>query len=228
MQSCRWAAASSGVPPALTTSQIVPRILLIEDTTEIAEALQDHLQRRGYETALATRAAQAMSLVLSGRFDLIVLDLGLPDRDGYTVLQQMRERGLLTPVLILSARREEADKVRGLLLGADDYVTKPFGALELLARIDALLRRAAPAATALEPGAEPDERRLRAHFGLTERQAEVAGLLAEGCSNVELAERLGVTENTARNHTEQVMKKLGTSSRARVSAILRGSDQICP
>jgi DNA-binding response OmpR family regulator len=201
----------------------VPRILLIEDTSEIAEALQDHLERRGYVTALATRAAQALSLVLSERPDLIILDLGLPDRDGYTVLEQLRERGITTPVLILSARREEADKVRGLQLGADDYVTKPFGAMELLARVAALLRRAVPAATPAPARAEPSDADLRSRYGLTERQVEVARLLADGCSNVEMAERLGVTENTARNHTEQVMKKLGTSKRARVGAILRGT-----
>jgi DNA-binding response OmpR family regulator len=205
----------------------VPRILLVEDTSEIAEALQDHLQRKGYETALATRAAQALALVLSARPDLIVLDLGLPDRDGYTVLEQLRERGIQTPVLILSARREEADKVRGLQLGADDYVTKPFGAMELLARVAALLRRAAPAPAPAPPPApgrgELGDAELRSRYGLSQRQIEVARLLADGCSNAEVAERLGVTENTARNHTEQVMKKLDTSKRARVGAILRGA-----
>ena len=210
--------------PALPDAHTpVPRILLIEDTSEIAEALQDHLQRKGYATSLATRAAQALSLVQSERPDLIVLDLGLPDRDGFTVLEQLRERDVRTPVLILSARREEADKVRGLQLGADDYVTKPFGAMELLARIDALLRRASPAPAAPLVGPELGDAELRRRYGLTGRQVEVARLLADGCSNAEVAERLGVTENTARNHTEQVMKKLETSKRARVGAILRGA-----
>jgi DNA-binding response OmpR family regulator len=209
-------------PLAPAAPEIVPRILLIEDTSEIAEALQDHLQRKGYATALATRAAQALSLVLSELPDLIVLDLGLPDGDGYSVLEQLRERGIHTPVLILSARREEADKVRGLQLGADDYVTKPFGAMELLARVAALLRRAAPAAPP-PPLVGLSDADLRGRFGLTGRQVEVARLLADGCSNTEVAERLGVTENTARNHTEHVMKKLGTSKRARVGAILRGA-----
>jgi DNA-binding response OmpR family regulator len=222
--------SSVRAPPAAAPPEAhdtVPRILLIEDTSEIAEALRDHLERKGYETALATRAAQALAVVQSERPDLIVLDLGLPDRDGYTVLEQLRERGIQTPVLILSARREEADKVRGLQLGADDYVTKPFGAMELLARVAALLRRA-PAAPALPPapaaaGAALGDAELRSRYGLTGRQVEVARLLADGCSNAEVAERLGVTENTARNHTEQVMKKLGTSRRARVGAILRGA-----
>ncbi len=205
----------------------MPRILLIEDTSEISEALQDHLQHRGYTTSLATRAAQALALVKSERPDLIVLDLGLPDRDGYTVLEELRARGINTPVLILSARREEADKVRGLQLGADDYVTKPFAAMELLARVAALLRRATPAPAAA-PAATSTARELtddalREQYGLTAREVEVARLLADGLSNSEVAERLGVRENTARNHTERVMKKLGTSKRARVGPILRGA-----
>src|SRR5688500_14853524 len=77
--------------------------------------------------------------------DLVVLDLGLPDRDGYHVLEQLRARGCGSPVLILSARGLEADKVRGFRLGADDYVTKPFGVVELMARVDAHLRRSAGA-----------------------------------------------------------------------------------
>jgi DNA-binding response OmpR family regulator len=91
-----------------------------------------------------------MALATAERPDLIVLDLGLPDRDGYSVLDELRTRGVQVPVLILSARNLEADKLQGFRLGADDYVTKPFSIMELLARISALLRRAprAPAAPA--------------------------------------------------------------------------------
>jgi DNA-binding response OmpR family regulator len=205
----------------------VPRILIVEDTAEIAEALEQHLERRGHATALATRAAQAAALFASARPDLVILDLGLPDRDGYTVLEQLRARGHDTPVLILSARAAEPDKLRGFDLGADDYVTKPFSARELLARIDALLRRAGsgrpapvPVAVAARPALDDDA--LQARYGLTARQVVVARLLAEGCSNDEIAERLGVSAHTARNHTGQVLAKLGTSKRARVGVILRG------
>jgi DNA-binding response OmpR family regulator len=210
----------------------VPRILIVEDTVEIADALQQHLERRGHATALATRAAQAAALFASERPDLVVLDLGLPDRDGYSVLEQLRARGHDTPVLILSARREEPDKLRGFELGADDYVTKPFSARELLARVDVLLRRAgagrAVAAPAEPPRAELSDDDLQARFGLTDRQITVARLLAEGCSNDEVAERLGVSPHTARNHTLQVLAKLGTSKRARVGPILRGADAGAP
>ena len=206
----------------------MPRILIVEDTSEIAEALQDHLRRRGHETTLATRAAQAAAMIAGARPVLIVLDLGLPDRDGHTVLQQLRARGHDTPVLILSARRDEADKLQGFAHGADDYVTKPFSAMELMARVDALLRRAAarPAAAPPPPPAAddrdgPTDAQLQERFGLTPRQAVVARLLAEGCSNAEVAARLGVSAHTARNHTMQVLAKLGTSKRARVGPILR-------
>ena len=122
------------------------RILVVEDSLDIAEGLQRSLEYDGYQVSLATKAAHALAVATSDKPELIVLDLGLPDRDGYAVLQELRERGVQTPVLILSARREEADKLQGFRLGADDYVTKPFSILELMARISALLRRAKPAA----------------------------------------------------------------------------------
>ena len=201
-------------------------ILIVEDTPEIAEALQRHLERRGYATLLATRAAQALPIAAAEAPDLIVLDLGLPDRDGYSVLEQLRERGDETPVLILSARQEEGDKVKGFRLGADDYVTKPFGALELLERIGALLRRSArpelPAAVPAEPAAAVlSDADLQARFGLTPAQVVVARLLGEGLSNAEIARKLFVSEHTARNHTYRVLGKLGISKRARVHSILR-------
>ncbi|HYW13484.1 MAG TPA: response regulator [Longimicrobium sp.] len=204
------------------------RILVVEDSLDIAEGLQRSLEYDGYEVSLATKAAHALAVATSDHPALIVLDLGLPDRDGYTVLEELRGRGVQTPVLILSARRDEADKLQGFRLGADDYVTKPFSILELMARISALLRRAAPAAPATaaaeaapRPGPIPDEA-LRERYGLTARQTEVARLIGEGCSNAEIATRLEMSYYTARNHTEQVLAKLGVSSRAAVGALLFG------
>jgi DNA-binding response OmpR family regulator len=210
------------------------RILVVEDSLDIAEGLQRSLEYDGYQVSLATKAAHALAVATSDKPELIVLDLGLPDKDGYTVLQELRERGVQTPVLILSARREEADKLQGFRLGADDYVTKPFSILELMARISALLRRAQPAAapapaapsggasdSATKPAALSDEA-LRERYGLTARQTEVMRLLAEGCSNAEIAGRLEMSYYTARNHTEQVLGKLGVSSRAAVGALIYG------
>ncbi|MQA89640.1 MAG: response regulator [Gemmatimonas sp.] len=200
------------------------RVLIVEDSPDLAEALQKNLSLDGYEVSLATRAAQALPLVASERPELIILDLGLPDRDGYSVLKELRERGNSCPVLILSARNLEADKLEGFRLGADDYVTKPFSVMELLARISALLRRAsakstAESATAAVVVSDDD---LHERYGLTARQTAVARLLAEGCSNAEIARRLSVSYFTARNHTEQVLAKLGVSSRAAVGAVVFG------
>jgi DNA-binding response OmpR family regulator len=216
------------------------RILVVEDNLDIAEGLQRSLEYDGYTVSLATKAAHALAVATSDRPELIVLDLGLPDKDGYEVLRELRERGVMTPVLILSARREEADKLQGFRLGADDYVTKPFSILELMARISALLRRANPAPAAApapgsaaavaaaaaadgapKPGPLSDDA-LRERFALTARQIEVVRLLAEGCSNAEIATRLEMSYYTARNHTEQVLGKLGVSSRAAVGAMLYG------
>jgi DNA-binding response OmpR family regulator len=200
------------------------RILLVEDTREIAEALQDSLEAEGYVVALATKAAHALALSTSHRPDLIVLDLGLPDRDGYDVLRELRERGSEVPVLILSARREEADKLAGFRLGADDYVTKPFSRPELLARLAALLRRGGPrTAAAAAPAASTvvrlSDEEIRSRYGLTPRQLEVARLLAEGLTNGEIAETLGTSYYTARNHAEQVLRRLGVASRAAVGTM---------
>jgi DNA-binding response OmpR family regulator len=131
----------------------VTRILVIEDNKNLATGLRNNLEIEGYEVDVASDGANGLSLARSSSPDLIVLDLMLPGMDGYRVLRTLREEGIDTPVLILSARGEETDKVLGFHLGADDYVAKPFGLLELLARIDALLRRAASARAKAKLGA---------------------------------------------------------------------------
>ncbi|MGQ0646291.1 MAG: response regulator transcription factor [Gemmatimonadaceae bacterium] len=127
------------------------RILLIEDNESLARGLRSNLEFEGHIVEVAGTAADGLSLAVTGGHDLLILDLMLPDGDGYRVLRQLREAGHETPVLILSALGEEADKVRGFRFGADDYVTKPFGLLELLARVDALLRRARPREARVAP-----------------------------------------------------------------------------
>src|SRR5919206_5398215 len=116
-------------------------ILIVEDNADLAEGLRDNLELEGFEVAIAADGRSALVEARRQRPDLIILDLMLPELDGYHVLRTLREQGLDTPILILTARGEEADKVRGFRIGADDYVTKPFGLLELLARVEALLRR---------------------------------------------------------------------------------------
>jgi DNA-binding response OmpR family regulator len=118
------------------------RILLIEDNRNLATGLRNNLEIEGYRVDVAFDGTEGLERARGGSPDLIVLDLMLPKMDGYRVLRTLREEGYDSPLLILSARGEETDKVLGFHLGADDYVSKPFGLLEFLARVDALLRRA--------------------------------------------------------------------------------------
>jgi DNA-binding response OmpR family regulator len=122
------------------------RILVVEDDANIALGLQDDLTLEGYQAEVARDGEEAVRLARAEPFDLIVLDVMLPRKDGFAVCRELRRGGLKTPIIMLTARVHEAEKVLGLELGADDYVTKPFSPLELRARIKAMLRRAAGAA----------------------------------------------------------------------------------
>jgi two-component system alkaline phosphatase synthesis response regulator PhoP len=117
------------------------RILIVEDNPDLAYGLRTGLEIEGYDVQIAEDGETGLERARSWRPDLVMLDLMLPGMDGYRVLKTLREGGADMPVLILTARGEEADKVLGFRLGADDYVTKPCGVLELLARVGALLRR---------------------------------------------------------------------------------------
>jgi DNA-binding response OmpR family regulator len=119
-------------------------ILVVEDNADLAYGLRNNLEIEGYEVELAGDGLSGLAQARARHPDLLVLDLMLPGADGFRVLKSLRDEGATFPVLVLTARGEEADKVRGLKLGADDYVTKPFGVLELLARVEALLRRSQP------------------------------------------------------------------------------------
>ncbi len=118
------------------------KILLVEDSPDLAYGLATSLEIEGYQVEVADDGRKGLDRAKALRPDLVILDLMIPQIDGYKVLKLMRESGLDTPVLILTARGAETDKVLGFRLGADDYVTKPFGLSELRARVQAILRRA--------------------------------------------------------------------------------------
>jgi two-component system copper resistance phosphate regulon response regulator CusR len=120
------------------------RLLLVEDEIDIQGFLRRSLQEAGYDVEVAPDARTAEQLAVESRFDILVVDLGLPDRDGISLILRLRELGLRAPVLILSARRSVDDRVRGLEQGGDDYLTKPFALAELLARLRNLLKRNNP------------------------------------------------------------------------------------
>lgn len=121
-----------------------PRILLVEDNLHYATALRNNLEIDGFVVDIAQDATEALQQMQSAPPALVVLDIMLPGRDGYDLLRLMRDRGIDVPVVILTARRDEIDKLRGFGLGADDFITKPVSILELIARLRAVLRRAHP------------------------------------------------------------------------------------
>ncbi|MGX1562426.1 response regulator transcription factor [Streptomyces sp. NPDC055506] len=130
------------------------RVLLVEDDEPVAESLRRGLKRYGFEVEWVTTGAAALRH--EGPYEVVLLDLGLPDTDGLDVCKALRERGDV-PIIVISARSDETDRVVGLELGADDYVSKPFGVREVIARIRAVMRRAQPRTSSAESG--PD------HYG---------------------------------------------------------------
>jgi two-component system alkaline phosphatase synthesis response regulator PhoP len=132
----------------------LPKILIIEDEQDMVRGLRSNLEWEGFEVVSASDGAAGLSCALSGGHDLILLDIMLPKLSGLDVCRTLRKRGMNTPVIMLTARGQEIDKVLGLEIGADDYVTKPFSVRELLARVRAILRRAS------RQEADPDVRRF--------------------------------------------------------------------
>jgi len=128
----------------------MPRVLIVEDDTAMATALQDGFVFEGYEIALARDGEAGLKAARDTAPDVIVLDVMLPKMSGLDVCKRLRSEGSNVPILMLTARGQEIDKVLGLKLGADDYVTKPFGFMELIARVEALLRRTTAGARATE------------------------------------------------------------------------------
>ncbi|GLC24920.1 response regulator [Roseisolibacter agri] len=221
------------IPNAVDDVSPSLRILIVEDHEDLADALRANLRSEGYQATVASDGRQALAMVRADPPDLMVLDLGIPGLDGLALLSRLRAEGHWCPVLILSARDSDSDKVEGFRLGADDYVTKPFRTLELMARVDAMGRRvvreraaasiqqAAPVAAAPVPDASPfTALQITGACGLTLRQAEIALLIAEGRSNPEIAGQLGISRFTVRNHAEQILARLKVESRWQVARAL--------
>lgn len=210
------------------------RILIAEDDPNIRLGLVATLESDGYAVTAASDGAQALRVFSQDKFDLVVLDIMMPKASGYDVCRELRGRGVRVPVLFLTAKGEEIDKVVGLKLGADDYVTKPFGVHELLARVEALLRRTrtfagngTDAAEALPPffklgPAEIDRRKFTATVAgrataLTARELKLAEVFASRTGEVLTRDALlnavwGVdyfgTTRTLDQHVAQLRKKI--------------------
>jgi two-component system alkaline phosphatase synthesis response regulator PhoP len=133
------------------------RLLVVEDEPGLVMALTQRLSSEGYELATAEDGERGLALGLNEPFDVIILDLMLPRKNGFDVCRDLRRRGIETPIIMLTARGQVVDKVVGLKLGADDYLTKPFAMMELLARVEALLRRSASSSASSKAGSRSTE-----------------------------------------------------------------------
>lgn len=201
------------------------RVLVVEDDDAIAEPLAIGLIRAGFEVSRASTGAAALA---AGEVDLVLLDLGLPDMDGYEVCRRIRARAL-TPIIVVTARGEETDRVLGLELGADDYLVKPFGLRELVARVRAVLRRSISLPEPEGPqriGSLELDRRTRqvrvadSDIALTQKEFDLLAVLADDpgavISRQEILERVwdphwyGTTK-TIDVHIASLRKKLGTA-----------------
>jgi DNA-binding response OmpR family regulator len=208
------------------------RILVVEDDAAILRGLADNLRFESHEVLTATDGELACTLIRDRRPDLIILDLMLPRLSGYEVCRRMRGEGVTTPIVVLTARGEEADRVLGFDLGADDYITKPFSVRELLARVRAVLRRTQPVATMpdhLRVGdIAVDFRRYEARKGstpleMTRKEFGVLRLLASRAGEVVTRDELlnevwgyeaTPTTRTVDNHIASLRAKLESSPSA--------------
>ena len=221
------------------------RILLAEDDANIRLGLVATLESEGYAVTAASDGVQALRFFPQEKFDLVLLDVMMPGKSGYDVCRELRARGATAPVLFLTAKGEEIDKVVGLKLGADDYVTKPFGVHELLARVEALLRRArqrdwpAGAAAVLPPAfqfgaAEVDRRKFtasvrgRGAVPLTARELKLLEVFAAHPGEVLTRDALlnavwGVdyfgTTRTLDQHIAQLRKKVEFDSESPMAIV---------
>src|SRR2546428_5473882 len=204
------------------------RILVVEDDSPIRQGIVDALQFAGYETLQAANGNEGMAQALRASFDLLLLDLILPGQNGFEILKATREARPTLPVIILTARGEEADRVQGLRLGADDYVVKPFSVRELLARVEAVLRRSPERPSAvnkldLDCGTVDFERReIRYPNGkrseLSEREVQLLSYLAihqgRAVSREEILTRVwrlnpkGIETRTIDMHVANLREKL--------------------
>jgi len=169
----------------MTHTSAAPRILVVDDHRKIRDPLAVYLRRHTFEVRTAEDAAGMWSLLDQQRFDVIVLDVGLPDGDGFELCRLLHRRHT-TPVILLTARDAAADRIRGLDLGADDYITKPFEPRELVARLNSLLRRCARTQPGTTAQAEPTDTQVYRFAGLSFSSDVERLVLADG-STVQLS-----------------------------------------
>lgn len=199
-----------------------PHILVVDDDDRIRNLLKRFLQERGYRVSTAPNANKALSTLNSLAFDLLVLDVMMPGMDGFELTQAVRERGE-TPILLLTARGDAEDRIKGLSLGADDYLPKPFEPEELVLRINAILRRAKPAQAAIQHVSFGDWRfdiqresltrsgdAVRLTGGEAALLAALAASAGQTVSRLTLSERTGGGERAVDVQVTRLRRKLET------------------
>jgi DNA-binding response OmpR family regulator len=207
------------------------RVLVVDDEVRTAALLRRGLAEEGYAVDVAHDAADAMWRAAEFRYDLLVLDVLLPEMDGFEVCRALRASGCWAPVLMLTARNAVEDRVRGLDAGADDYLTKPFSFSELTARIRALMRRG-PAERPvvlqvgdlrLDPARRQDATSVRSR-----REYEGLQLLRAGSSNAEIAGQLHNSVRTIEHHVSAILTKLGLRSRTEAAVYAASLEMLTP
>jgi DNA-binding NarL/FixJ family response regulator len=187
-------------------------ILVVDDDANLRKLVASVLGRAGFETVEAESGEQALAVAAEAPPALAILDINLPGTSGYAVCNELRSTlGHQLPIMFLSGERTEAfDRVAGLLIGADDYLTKPFDGDELVARVARMLERSEQRSPSIQ---QEDP------FGLTRREGEVLGLLVDGLTQVEIAERLYLSPKTVGTHIQRILSKMGVKSRTQAVAI---------
>jgi DNA-binding response OmpR family regulator len=192
-------------------------VIVVDDESDLRTMIADYLGKQGFVVRKAANGHELDDHLVCVFPDLLILDVNMPGEDGFAIARRMRARSAV-PILMLTAADDIVDRVVGLEVGADDYLTKPFDLRELLARIRALLRRAAPPAATSMAGAHPispDE------LGLTERQVDVLALIMQGKSNKAICRTLNVAEVTVKNHVTSILKALKVTNRTEAVIAVR-------
>ena len=210
------------------------RILVIEDEPDIVRGLRDALSFEGFDVEARGTGAEGLEAAMEWAPDCVLLDLMLPDDNGYRVCETLRQRDETVPIIILTAKAQETDKIRGLDAGADDYVTKPFSVAELIARINAIFRRQARMTSHTDEtftigswtinARKHTMSKGRTSKRLTFYELEVLKLIAEAHTNKEIAQKLVISVKTVERHRENILDKLGMRDRVELTryAIRRG------
>ena len=189
------------------------KVLVIEDEKKIASFLRRGLEAQGFVVEHAANGDDGYALATTRPYDALVLDIMLPGRDGLSILRNLRERKISVPVILLTARSELNERLEGLNLGADDYLTKPVSKADLLGAIRARLRRAEQQGTReFKPDFTSPEPLCR--LGLTPRVAEVLLWVAQGKTNADIATILGISESTVKKHLLEIFAVLGVETRS--------------